>query len=42
MAWLKLVGSNRLTLGVSSVLSTTMSMKCEDISWVEEEVPFSC
>jgi hypothetical protein len=28
-------------VGVNSVLSTTMSMKSEDISWVEEEVPFS-
>jgi hypothetical protein len=32
----KLVESNRLTLGVSSVLSTTLSLKCEDVSWVEE------
>jgi len=42
MASLKLVESNRLTLDVSSVLSTTLSMKCEDIRWVDEELSFSC
>jgi len=41
MASLKLVESNRLTLDVSSVLSTIMSMKCEDIRWVDEELSFS-